>query len=133
MPTAIVKAGSTSLTVVGGSDKTFSPDGVDVKGGIHLANAAQTDFRIREILILKNKPPTLLSDGSYSKNRLSAVYISPFILASGKIAFDLIRMEREIHPEVSAAAALEHNLVGAQVLSASAFATFWSGGNLSFI
>lgn len=128
---AVVKSGSTAMTPTGGSDVTFTPDGLSVANGIHVADAAQTDYRIRRNMTLKNKVPTLLADGSYSKDKKSVTLVAPKILASGKTVFNLIRLEREVHPESTAAEALDLCMIGAQLLSDSDFTAFWSSGSLA--
>lgn len=129
---AVVKAGATGLTVVGGSDQTFGPDGVTVTGGVHVADVNQTDFRIRTNMTIKNRIPTLSSvDGTYSKDKKSIVIAKPKILASGKVTFNLIRIEREVHPESTAAEALELNMLGGQALSDADFLAFWTAGSLA--
>lgn len=128
---AIVKSGSTAMTPTGGSDVTFTPDGVSVANGIHVADAAQTDYRIRRNITFKNKVPTLLTDSSYSKDKKSVTFVAPKILASGKTVFNLIRIEREVHPESTAAEALDLCMVGAQLVSDADFTAFWASGSLA--
>jgi len=128
---AIIKTGASAMTPTGGSDETFTSDGISVSGGIHLADAAQTDFRIRKNMTIKNKPPTLLSDGSYSKDKKSITFVFPKILASGKTIFNLVRIEREVHPETSAADALDLAMIGAQLLTDSDFTAFWASGSMA--
>lgn len=127
---AQIKTGATGLTVVGGTDMSFSPDGVSIPSGVHVSVATDADYRIRRNMTLKNKPPTL-SNGVYSKDKKALTFVAPKILASGATVFNLIRIEREVHPETSAAEALELNMVGGQGLSDADFASFWSAGNLS--
>lgn len=127
---AVVKAGATGLTVVGGTDMSLTPDGLSVANGIHVSNAAETDFRIRENLTVKYKQPTF-NGGVYSKDRKSMVYVEPKILTDGSTVFNLIRIEREVHPETTAAEALNLNMIGGQLLSDTDFTSFWAGGNLS--
>lgn len=126
-----IKAGATSLTVTGGTDISYTPDGVVVEGGVHVANAAQSDFRIRENITLKNKQPALQPDGSYSKAKRSLVAVFPMIVASGKTVFNLVRIELEVHPEASAAQSLNIQLQGAQMLSDTDFSSFWSTGSIA--
>lgn len=128
---AIVKTAATSLTVVGGTDMSLAPDGVSIPNGLHLSVPADADFRIRRNLTVKSKIPSLSSLGVYSKDKKSVTYTAPKILASGQTVFNLIRIEREVHPESSAAEALELNMIGAQILSDSDFAAFYSGGSLA--
>lgn len=128
---AVVKAGSTAMTPTGGSDVTFTPDGVSVPNGIHVADAAQTDFRIRRNMTIKNKIPTLNGNGVYSKDKKSITFVAPKLLASGETVFNLIRIEREVHPESSAAEALDLCMIGAQLLSDTDFSAFWSSGSMA--
>lgn len=127
---AIVKAGATSAAVTGGTDETFGPDGVTVVNGLHIADTAQTDFRIRRGITIKNRQPLIDSLGVFSKDKKSITIVAPKLLASGKTQFNLIRIEREIHPESTAAEALDLNLLGVQVLSDADFLTFWATGSL---
>lgn len=128
---AIIKDGASAMTPTGGSDMTFTSDGQTVSGGLHLANAAQADFRIRENMSVKQKVPTLSGSGVYSKDKKTVTYVEPKILASGVTVFNLIRIEREVHPESTAAEALNLNMMGAQILADSDFASFWSAGSLA--
>lgn len=128
---AVVKSGATAMAPTGGSDVTFTPDGVSVPNGIHLADAAQTDYRIRRNLTVKNKVPTLLADGNYSKDKKSVTLVHPKILTNGKTVFNLIRIEREVHPESTAAEALDLCMIGAQLMSDTDFTAFWTSGSLA--
>jgi hypothetical protein len=110
---------------------TFTPDGVSVANGIHLSNAAQADFRIRENMTIKYKPPALAGDGSYTKGKWSITYVEPKILTSGATVFNLVRIEREVHPESSAAEALNLLMVGGQLMADADFAAFWAAGSLA--
>lgn len=128
---AIVKTGATGMTVVGGADMSFSPDGVSIPNGVHLAIAADADFRTRRNMTVKSKQPVLLPSGVYSKGKQSITVTCPKILADGSTTFNLIRIEREVHPESTAAEAFELNMVGAQALSDADFTAFWAGGSLA--
>jgi hypothetical protein len=128
---AQIMAGATSCSVTGGSSKTFTPDGQTVANGIHLIDASQPDYRIRENMTIKQKVPTIDSAGVYSKDKKSITIVIPKILESGKTVFNLIRIEREVHPESTSAEATELLLQGAQVLFDSDFASFWSAGSLA--
>lgn len=129
---AAIATGATSVAVTGGSQITFSPDGQAVVNGIHLVVTADVDFRTRRNLTVKQKSPTLnTSTGEYSKDRKSLTYVVPKILENGKTVFNLIRIEREVHPESSAADAFELNMVGAQLVSDPDFDGFWATGTLS--
>lgn len=128
---AVVKTGATGMTVTAGTDLTFGPDGITIANGTHLAVPADADFRTRRNLTVKTKVPVLAPDGTYSKDKKSVTYVVPKILANGRTVFNLIRIEREVHPECTAAEAFELNMIGGQLVSDSDFAAFWAGGSLA--
>lgn len=128
---SILKDGASALTVTGGSDMTFTDDGVTVANGLHVSNAANTDFRVRENMTIRTKNPTINSAGVYSKDKKTVTYVEPKIIASGATVFNLIRVEREVHPETTAAEALNLNMMGGQILSDADFTAFWAAGSLS--
>lgn len=125
-----VMTGATGITVVAGSALALTTGPNQVQNGIQVIAAADTDYRIRRNATFKVKTPTLSADGIYSKDKLSATYVAPKILASGKTVFNLVRVEREIHPESTAAEKSELLLIGAQLLNDSDYASFWSAGSL---
>jgi hypothetical protein len=127
---AIVKSGATAMTPTGGSDKTFTSDGVVIPNGIHLANAGQTDFRIREHLAIRNRVPTLNGNGTWTRDRKAITFTAPKALADGTYVNNVVRIEREVHPESSAAEAKELCLIAAQLLTDVDFDQFWSSGSL---
>jgi hypothetical protein len=128
---AVIKTGATGFTVTSGTDKTFSPDGVPVANGIHVADMGQVDARIRASITCKNKPPVLNSDGTWSKDKRSVSFVVPKILASGKTTFPLVRLEIEAHPENTVAERLDLSYMALQILFNSHFASFISTGNLT--
>lgn len=125
-----VMTGATGITVVAGSALALTTGPNQVQNGIQVIAAADTDYRIRRNATFKVKTPTLSADGIYSKDKLSATYVAPKILASGKTVFNLVRVEREIHPESTAAEKSELLLIGAQLLNDSDYTSFWSAGSL---
>lgn len=127
---ASILAGAT-IAPSGGSAITYSPNGQTIQNGVQLIDAAVTDYRIRPTVTLKVKNPVLDSNSVYSKDRKSILLVEPIILASGKVVFNLLRIEREIHPETSAANAFGFNTKGAQLLTDSDFTNFWAAGSLA--
>ena len=128
--TMTISTGAT-MAPTGGSNMVFADDGTTVQNGVHIVVPATADYRVRENATVKYRAPTLNADGSYSKDKKSITFVVPIILASGKIAFNTIRVERECHPEFSAANAANLNVLGAQLLCDSEAANFWSTGSLS--
>lgn len=119
----------TTVSAAGGTAVNYTPDGVTIPNGMHLIDAAVADYRVRPQLTVKTKFPTVDSLGVYSKDKKSCILVEPYILASGKTVFNLIRIEREVHPEFPAANALDLNKKGAQMLTDSDFTSFWATGS----
>lgn len=127
----ILKGAATIGAASGGTAATLSPDALSVPNGIHVNDNSVTDFRVRPNGTFKVRFPTTDAAGETSKDKKSATYVIPKLLANGKIKFNLIRIEREIHPESTAAEALELNTIGSQLLTDSDFAAFWSAGSVA--
>lgn len=125
-----IPSGAT-LAPTGGTAKVFADDGVTVQNGVHLMVPATTDYRERESATFKFRPPSLLADGTYTRDKKSASYNVPFIRADGKVVNNVIRIEREVDPEFSAAEALDLNIMAAQMLFDADVTNFWSAGSLS--
>lgn len=125
----VVKTGATGITVVGGTDLTLTTGPVQVPNGIQVIAAADADFRTRRNCTFKVKLPTL-SSGIYSKDKKTVTFVSPKLLADGTTVFNLIRIEREVHPESTAGEAFELKLVGAQLLCDADYDAFWVAGSL---
>jgi hypothetical protein len=128
--TMTVKSGAV-LAPTGGSDLVFAPDGQTIQNGVHLVVPAVTDYSIRPQATVKFRAPTIDANGVYSKDKKSISFSIPRKLVSGATVFDVIRIEREVHPETSAANALDMNIVAAQFLFDSEAASFWSAGSLA--
>lgn len=120
-----------SLANTGGTAKVFADDGVTIPNGVHLTVPATTDFRIREQATFRYAPPKLLSDGTYTRAKNSAVVTIPKLLASGKYVNNVVRIEVEIHPESTATEAADIRKLGAQSLFDSDTDNFWTAGSLT--
>jgi len=121
-----------TLTPSGGTNQVFADDGITIQNGVHLIVPADTDYETRRQATAKYRPPAYnANDGSYGKDKKSISYAVPIVLASGKVVFNTIRVEREVHPELSASDAAEMLKIGAQLLDHSDTSAFWSTGSLS--
>jgi hypothetical protein len=123
--------GATYVAVTGGAAHVFSDDGVSITNGVHLIVPATADYRVRQSATAKYKPPSVDNSGVYSKDKKTISYTVPIILASGKVAFNVVRVEREVHPELSAAAAADLLLIGSQLFGDADTTNFWVAGSLS--
>lgn len=121
-----------TITPSGGSAMVFQDDGVFVQNGVHLVVPATADYRVRESATFKYKPPTLQADQTYLRDKKEVSLTIPMILASGKIAFNVVRIIREVHPEFSAANATNLNKLASQLLAGDSDTDgFWGAGSLS--
>jgi len=123
---------ASSITVGGGQSLSFSDDGVTIPNGVHLIVPADADYATRRQVTVKFRPPTLdAKTGSYSKDKKSICIAVPIYLADGRIVFNTLRIEREVHPQFEVAKASDLNSLGAQMLSQSDCDNFWAAGSLS--
>lgn len=120
-----------TISATGGTALVFTDDGTTVQNGVHLVVPATTDYRVRESATWKYRAPTINNDGSYTRDKKSVSYNVPQILASGAIVNNVIRIEREVHPELSAANATALNKIAAQLLTDADTDNFWAAGSLS--
>jgi hypothetical protein len=127
---AIIKKAATGLTVVGGTDATFNNDGTVIQNGVRIIDKSVADFRIRPQMTLTSKQPTLNNGVTYSRDKRTITISVPKILADGSTQYNRIRCEREVHPESTAAEALDLNMLLGQCLSDSDFSDFWVYGSL---
>lgn len=113
-----------------GTAQTFTPDGVSVENGVHLADAAEPSFKLRNQLILKTKNP-VLAGGQYTKGKRWLTLIEPIVLTDGTAVQNVVRVEIEIHPDMPAADAAKLVSSAAQLLFDSDLTSFILTGNLS--
>lgn len=118
-----------TVSATGGTAQVFADNGVTIPNGVQLVVPADTSFATRRSATARVRQPTLGRDGVYGKDKKSISYNFPKTLASGKIVNNVIRVEREVHPEVTAAEANELNLIAAQLLTDPDTSNFWAIGS----
>lgn len=127
---SLLAGGTVSTT--GGTAQVFSDDGLTIANGVHLIVPNDSDYQTRRQATVKYRAPALdAKTGSYGKDKKSISYALPMVLTDGRVVFNTIRIEREVHPSLSAAAAAELNVIGAQLLCDSDVVSFWATGSLS--
>lgn len=123
---------SATVAASGGSALVFADDGQTIANGVHLIVPADADYQTRRQVTAKYRPPTLnATTGVYGKDKKSVSLALPIVLASGQVVFNTIRLEREVHPSLSAANCVELNKLAAQILTDSDTDAFWATGSLS--
>lgn len=120
-----------TLTAAGGTATVFTNDGQTVTNGKHLIVPADTSYVTRRSITAKVRNAAVQSDGSYSKTKREMQFVAPFVLASGKTSFNVIRISLEIHPEAEATLRSQLLSAGALLFSDSDAAEFWATGSLS--
>lgn len=119
-----------TIAVTGGTAKAFVDTGVSVPGGVNVVVPA-TAASVRESATFRFRPSQLLTDGSLTRKKETVSLTIPKLLASGKIVNNTLRIERDIHPESTAAESVDLNKLGAQLLVDTDTDNFWSVGSLS--
>lgn len=115
----------------GGTSVTLTEDGVTVANGKHVADASNADFLTRLNATFRNRVSTLQADGSWTKEKRTAMIVQPKLLADGTYVFNLVRVEMEVHPSSTAAERLALKYNGSQLLTDSDADSFWSAGSLA--
>lgn len=124
---SILAGGTNSAS--GGTSKTYAADGKPVIGGIHVQDSSVADFRVRPNITFQYREPKYNSAlKRFSKGKWKATIVIPKLLADGSTEYNLVRIEKEVHPESTAAEALEIIVQAAQLLFDSETAAFWATG-----
>jgi hypothetical protein len=129
MSLALNEGGSYAPT--GGAAISFDRTGESIANGVVLGNMSEADFFAREKLYATSRMPALQGDGEYSKQKVSIRIVRPMTLASGKVVYNLVRVETEIHPEATAAEGVNLRSLGLSALSDTDLSSFWSAGSLN--
>jgi hypothetical protein len=121
-----------TITPSGGTALVFADDGQTIPNGLHLIVPADADYQTRRNVTVKYRLPTLdAKTGVYGKDKKSVSLALPMVLSTGQVVFNVIRIEREVHPSLSAASCVELNKLGAQLLVDTDTDAFWATGSLT--
>jgi hypothetical protein len=121
-----------TVAASGGSALAFAEDGQVIQNGLSLIVPTDVDYATRRRVTVKNKQPTLdVKTGVYGKDKKSMSLSKPLVLTDGRVIFNVIRCEREVHPNLPAADVLELNKLMAQMLVDADAVDFWAIGTLS--
>jgi len=125
-----VKTGTTAVSVTGGSDITFALTGQSVTNGLNVSVSEDSDYRTRRNATFKSRVPSV-TNGVYTKGKNEVVFVKPALLDDGSVVFNNIRMSIEVHPSLASSDVTDLRRIGAQLLTATAYDSFWSLGALS--
>jgi hypothetical protein len=119
-----------TVSVTGGTALAFAENGQSIQNGVQLIVPSDTDYQTRRLATAKVKQATLdTKTGAYGKDRKTISITWPQVLPDGKVVFNVMRIEREVHPSFSAANALELLKLGAQACVDSDVTDFWAAGS----
>lgn len=116
-----------AIAVTGGTAQAFSPDNLEVAGGVHVVEAAITDFRIRPQITFTAKSPTKKTDGSYTKEIRRAKLVLSYIDSAGIVQYDFVQVETSLTPGSANLAELRKK--GAQLLIVPDANNFYTVGS----
>lgn len=120
-----------TVSITGGTAQTFAVDGTDVKRGVQVSDSSEADIRTRDLCVFKNTSGQLQSDGTWSKYRRSAKFVSPEVLADGTQDFpffEITLVKSPLHDAAKLTAMMEKAI---QLLADSDVSGFWLTGALS--
>lgn len=121
-----------SISITGGTVKTFTSNGLTVKNGIQIIDASVTDFRIRPVMTVKVTQPVLDKvTGKWLKGKKEISLTIPKLLADGSQEFPNITVILKDHPENSAAEIQALREFALQTLNDADFASFWAAGSVA--
>lgn len=123
---------ATTLSVTGGTSKTFTPDGQTVFNGIHVADNSVTDFRLKPHITFKNRNPQRKADGTYGKGKREFILTEPYLDAStGKVEFATYRYSCEFAAVIPAANLKNGRYKAAQLCFDTDAENFHAAGDIS--
>lgn len=122
-----IKSAATSMTVVGGTDATYTETAKVVSGGIESSVVAVADFRLRPFAEFTNRQPVLGTDGLYTKGKRSGKFVFPRLDANGKPYFDVWRVTAEVSPITAQADVTDMRLRVGQSIGITLI-PFWDTG-----
>lgn len=125
----ILVGGTVSTT--GGTSTAFVLNGAQVAGGVQVVDSTSTNAITRASITFRTIKSAVIDavTGLFTgKTKRQAQLVRPKVLASGRVAFPLIRIELETHPEQTDAEISALMSEGAQLLSDADFTQFWKIG-----
>lgn len=127
----ILVGGTCSAT--GGTSKTYSPDGLSVPQGLHVADMSETDMRIRPNITFRTSLPRFdAASGKYvGKEKRFITLTRPKLESDGTISNNYIRIEVGFSPSTTAAEKAELFVSGSQLCFDADTTDFRSGGSLA--
>lgn len=119
-----------TIAVSGGTAQSFAPDGTIVTRGIQVADTSVDSVTSRPVVVAKNQPGTLQSNGSWSRDRRSVKYVLPEVLADKTVDFAFIEITVVKSPLRGASTINVLKEKGVQLIYDTDLTNFWQFGAL---
>lgn len=120
----------TTISVTGGTTVTYALSGKTVPDGVEIVDSGAASYATRSSIQLRVKMPTYNSNTNvWSKGKRMISMVMPKELTDGTIAFPVVRIEVEDHPEMTAAERKELRERAAQILFDSDFTQYFETGS----
>lgn len=126
-----IQGGSTGFTVTGGTAKTMSIDGVPISNGVHVQDAANTDFKSRITMTFRSRLPQRQSNGTYSKGHNYITVVVPYVKTDGTVDTSIHAYHGDYTVDIPAATILEGRRLLTQMLFDSEIESFHTSGSLA--
>lgn len=105
-----------TVSIAGGTSKTFTEAGETIQNGVKVIDLSITDSRLRTSITCVNRPARLNSIGVYtSKDKKTVKIVRPKLKANGTISFPLREIRIEDDPEMTDVEKAEMNTLAAQI------------------
>lgn len=127
---ATILEGAT-CSATGGTAKTFSQNGANIKNGVQVVDTSVIDSRLRPAFTATSRVAAQQPDGKWSFERRDLTLVRPKLLADGSVAFNSVRVIFAFHPESSAAEIAELKGSACQPLFDADFANYFLIGSLA--
>lgn len=123
---------ATSIAVTGGTAQVFTPDGVEVKRGQHVAAAAIADFRVRPHISFINENPERKANGVFTMGQRIVKSTEPWIdPITGIVYYVTHTLSARYAPVIPASVVKNGRYKAAQLMFVAGLESFNTSGDLS--
>lgn len=122
-------AGSTGVSITGGSAVIMKDDGASIPNGIHVVDTNVTTLSLRPHSTFKSKAASY-ANGTAVKGKREVTHVRPKTMSDDSIAYPLVRITFEVDPEMTAAELLELKQMAIQHISDSELDDFYTFGTV---
>lgn len=120
-----------TISASGGTAQNFAADGTVVDRGIVVRDSAETDVRTQDFVQFRNMPGVLQRDGTWSKTKRVAKFVSPDLLSTGVQDMPFFEITFHGSPLHTPAKILAMKEKACQLLFDADVSLFWANGSLT--